>query len=343
MKIAIVNDSPLAREALRRAIATTQDHEIVWIARDGREAVIACAVQRPDLILMDLMMPVMDGVEATRQIMAETPCPILIVTASVNGRTGKVFEALGAGAFDAVSTPLSEGLGTDALLSKLRTLHLLIGNPDIAPARMRLGKEEGAKEPLILIGASAGGPAALAVILRSLPRDFSCSIVIAQHVDAQFADPMAHWLNEQSALPVRVAIEGERPQPGHALLAGQNAHLTFCASGRLSYRRELKESLYCPSIDLFFESVIGHWEGKISAVLLTGMGSDGARGLKALKESGAFTIAQDKSTSVVFGMPKRAISLGAATEVLPLEQIAPALSQFAVRSLGRCSISPEGY
>jgi two-component system response regulator WspF len=342
LKIAIVNDSPLAREALRRAITTTQDHEIVWIARDGREAVTACSVHKPDLILMDLMMPVMDGVEATRRIMAETPCPILIVTASVNGHTGRVFEALGAGAFDAVSTPRSEGLGTDALLSKLRTLDLLIGNPDNAPARMRPGKEEGTKEPIILIGASAGGPAALAVILGSLPRDFSCSIVVAQHVDAQFADPMAHWLNGQSALPVRVAIEGERPQPGHALLAGQNAHLTFSASGRLSYRREPKESLYCPSIDLFFESAIGHWEGSMSGVLLTGMGSDGARGLKALKESGAFTITQDQSTSVVFGMPKRAISLGAANEVLPLEQIAPALSQFAVRSFRRCSSSPAG-
>jgi two-component system response regulator WspF len=238
-----------------------------------------------------------------------------------------------------VSTPLSEGPGTDALLSKLRTLDLLIGNADIVPTRMRPGNEEGTKEPIILIGASAGGPAALAVILGSLPRDFSCSIVVAQHVDAQFADPMAHWLNGQSALTVRVAIDGERPQPGHVLLAGQDAHLTFNASGRLSYRRELTESLYCPSIDLFFESVIGHWDGKVSAVLLTGMGSDGARGMKTLKESGAFTIAQDKNTSVVFGMPKRAISLGAASEILPLERIGPALSHFADQSPGRRSLS----
>jgi len=334
LKIAIVNDSPLASEALRRAITATQSHEIAWMAQDGNEAVIACATYRPDLILMDLMMPVMDGVEATRRIMAETPCPILVVTASVNGRTGKVFEALGAGAFDAVSTPLLEGSGTDALLSKLRTLERLIGNSDIVPTRECSGR----KGPLILIGASAGGPAAVAVILGGLPRDCPCAIVIAQHVDAQFAGPMAHWLNGQSALPVRVAIEGERPPPGHVLLAGENAHLTFNASGTLSYRREPTECLYCPSIDLFFESAIGHWEGKVAAVLLTGMGCDGAHGLKILQESGAFTIAQDRNTSVVFGMPKRAISLGAADEVLPLEKIAPALSHFA-RSPGRHSLS----
>jgi len=339
LKIAIVNDSPLAREALRRTITTVQGYEIVWMAGNGSEAVTACAAHRPDLILMDLMMPVMDGVEATRRIMAETPCPILIVTASVNGRTGKVFEALGAGAFDAVSTPLLEGPGKDALLLKLRTLDRLVGNPDTAAMRACAGKEGTTKEPLILIGASAGGPAALAVILGSLPRDFSSSIVIVQHVDAQFVGPMAHWLNEQSALPVRVAVEGERPQPGHVLLGGKNAHLTFSASGRLTYRGEPSECLYCPSIDLFFESVIGHWEGKVTAVLLTGMGCDGAHGMKILQESGAFTIAQDKSTSVVFGMPKRAISLGAANEILPLEQIAPALSHFADQSLERRSFS----
>lgn len=332
MRIAIVNDSPLAVEAMRRTISASARHEVAWLARDGREAVAACARETPDLVLMDLMMPRMDGVEATRRIMAETPCVILIVTASVNGRAGKVFEALGAGAFDAVSTPaLGVANGANALLSKLQTLNRLIGGEESTPIKTESRIKRGSKEQLIVIGASAGGPAALAVILGSLPRAFPASIVIAQHVDALFASAMADWLNTRSALPVRVAREGERPQPGHALLAANDAHLVFSDSGSLAYKTEPANSSYRPSIDLFFESVIRHWEGKVTAVLLTGMGRDGANGMKALRESGALTIVQDEGSSVVFGMPKAAISLGAAVKILPLRQIATALIDFVAR------------
>ena len=333
MRIAIVNDSALAVEAMRRAIKASARHEVAWLARDGHEAVAACARDIPDLVLMDLMMPQMDGVEATRRIMAETPCVILIVTANVNGRAGKVFEALGAGALDAVSTPtLGEPNGANAFLSKLQTLNRLIGGEESTPSKRGSRIKRQSEERLVVIGASAGGPAALATILEHLPRDFPGAIVVAQHVDAQFASAMAEWLNERSALPVRLAREDERPQPGHVLLAGKDAHLVFGNSGRLAYKSEPADCSYRPSIDLFFQSVIRHWKGKATAVLLTGMGHDGARGMKALRESGVvLTIAQDEETSVVFGMPRAAIKLGAATRVLPLPQIATALIDFVER------------
>ena len=331
MRIAIVNDSALAIEAMRRTIQASHRHEVAWLARDGYEAVAACARETPDLVLMDLVMPRMDGVEATRRIMAETPCVVLIVTASVNERAGKVFEALGAGAFDAVSTPaLGVPDGANALLAKLQTLNRLIGE-ESRPIRTDLRNQSRSKERLIVIGASAGGPAALAVILGNLPRNFPASIVIAQHVDVQFVSAMADWLNAQSALPVRLAGEGERPQPGRVLLAGKDAHLVFDGSGSLAYKTEPADCAYRPSIDLFFQSVIQHWKGKATAVLLTGMGRDGASGMKALRQSGVLTIVQDEGTSVVFGMPKAAINLGAAVKVLPLPQIATALIDFVER------------
>ena len=339
MRIAVANASAPVIEAIRQTILASGYHELAWLARDGREAVAACLHDKPDLILMDLLLPIMDGVEATRQIMAETPCPILIVTTNVNGRAGKVFEALGAGAFDAVNTPVP-GVTASArpLISKLQILNRLIGTAENGVQHAPVSLESRSDEPLVLIGASAGGPAALAVILGSLPVDFAGAMVITQHVDAQFAESMSHWLNERSTLPVRVAVEGERPQAGHVLLSGKDAHLTFGHDGRISYQTQPADCIYRPSIDLFFESAIGHWNGKMIAVVLTGMGRDGARGMKALREAGAFTIAQDQFSSVVFGMPKSAINLGAATTVLALPRIAPAINELVSKSSQRCSL-----
>ena len=323
MRIAIVNDSPIAVEAMRRVVQTAPQHQIAWLARDGARAVAECARNKPDLILMDLIMPGVDGVEATRRIMAETPCAILVVTASVNGHAGKVFEALGAGAIDAVPTPaLGSASGAEALLSKLDILRRLIGEPPSQRKNMAAKRPNGSGNHLVVIGASAGGPAALAVLLADLPRDFSAPMVIVQHVDAQFAAAMAEWLDERSALPVRIAGEGDRPEPGEVLLAGRDAHLAFTHFGTLGYALEPSDCSSRPSVDVFFQSVIQQWKGEIIALLLTGMGRDGAAGLKALRQAGAFTIAQDRETSVVYGMPKAAVESGAATTVLPLHKIA---------------------
>jgi chemotaxis response regulator CheB len=337
MRIGIVNDSAMAVEVMRRTIERNSPHCIAWVARNGAEAVQSCARDRPDLILMDLVMPVLDGVEATRQIMTTSPCAILIVTASVNGLAGKVFEALGAGALDAVSTPaLGAPPGAAELLSKIRMLDRLI-NSDRPRRKQHAAPapRNGGDTDLIVIGASAGGPAALATIFSTLPRGLPAAVVVVQHVDAQFAPSMAEWLHHQSALPVRVAVDGDRPTPGEILLAGRDEHLVFKDASTLTYTPEPSDHSSCPSIDVFFQTVLTQWKGKVIAVLLTGMGRDGAKGMAALRKSGAMTIAQDRATSIVYGMPKAAVELGAAARVLPLDAISPALVQLVNGSSAR--------
>lgn len=332
MKIGIVNDLALAVTALRRALALRPEHQIVWVANNGQEAVDYCSVQRPDVVLMDLVMPRLDGVEATRQIMAATPCAILIVTVDLRTHAQRVYEAMGAGAIDAIDTPIV-GKGdlrkaSAALLAKIDQIGRIA--TDRVPARSAEPRppptppRDEARQ-IVAIGVSAGGPTALATLLRALPRDFNAAIVIIQHVDSAFAAGLAQWLNEQSTLPVRVALEGDRPQAGMALIAATNDHLRFLPDGRLGYTREPAQAPYRPSVDVFFQSLVQTWHGKAIGVLLTGMGRDGALGLKAMRDSGHFTIAQDEASSAVYGMPKAAVALDAASAVLPLDEIAHAL------------------
>ena len=339
MRIAIVNDLLLAVEAIRRLLTRPGGHEIAWVARDGEEAVELCARDRPDLILMDLVMPRMDGIEATRHIMAKTPCAIVVVTASVNDHTAKVFEAMGAGALDAVNTPIlgmaSSSAGQNALLAKVETIRrLLAPDPWQKPAAAVAASPpvtHSRPENLVALGASAGGPGALAKLLSGLPADFPAAVVIVQHVDAQFARGLANWLGTQSSLPVRLVEEGDLPHPGTVLLAGRDHHLVLSGPARLGYARATAACAYRPSVDRFFNSVAEHWKGNAVGVVLTGMGRDGAEGLLALRRQGFHTIAQDEATSAVFGMPKAAAELHAAAEILALDKIASRLVNIVAR------------
>jgi two-component system, chemotaxis family, response regulator WspF len=328
VKIGIVNDMRMAIEAQRRVLALRPMHEIVWVATNGADAIQLCARHTPDLVLMDLVMPGLDGVAATRRIMDESPCAILIVTSSVGANTARVFEAMGYGAMDALDTPDGDrSPGTEAFLKKIDIMERLIGTRKFDPCRDSLG-DTGVilrRERLVVIGASAGGPAALATLLGGLPPDFPAGIVIVQHVDEQFARSMAEWLSRHCRLSVRVALENDRPEAGTALLAATNEHLRFKSTTRVGYTVEPREAIYRPSIDVSLNSVCEHWRGEAIGVLLTGMGRDGAEGLKAMRNHGHYTIAQDSLTSAVYGMPKAAAALGAAIDVLPLNRIAPRL------------------
>jgi two-component system response regulator WspF len=329
VKIGIVNDMPLAVQALQRALALDPDLQVVWVATDGAQAVERCASLRPDVVLMDLIMPVMDGVEATRRIMAATPCAIIVVTMDVGGQTPRVFDAMGYGALDVIDTPvLSMGDAHAAaapLLRKIRNAGWLIGAFDAPKASKSAPTQpdpRGAARGLVVIGASAGGPPSLAILLKGLPANFAAAIVLVQHVDASFAAGMADWLDGQVSMPVRLASQGDVPCPGTILLAGTDDHLVMHYDGTLGYTREPAEGLYRPSIDVFFTSVAQRWHGEAAGVLLTGMGKDGAQGLKTMREHGFLTIAQDRATSAVYGMPKAAAEIGAAMEIRPLEYIA---------------------
>ncbi|ARU87732.1 chemotaxis response regulator protein-glutamate methylesterase [Pseudomonas sp. M30-35] len=326
MRIGIVNDMPLAIEALRRVISREQTHQVIWTARDGAEALLRCEEQRPDVVLMDMLMPRMGGVEATRRIMAEFPCAILIVTSDIERNLNMVFEAMGHGALDVVNTPsLGESQAVDAaaLLRKLHNIGWMIGQHGAktvaSPAQTATTRK---RERIVAIGASAGGPASLVSLLKQLPDDFSAAIVLVQHVDEVFALSMAQWLASESKLPVRLAQSNDRPQPGEILLAGTNNHLSMQSDGRLNYCKEPLEQIYRPSIDVFFDSLVRNWQGDAVGVLLTGMGRDGAQGLKHMRERGFLTIAQDQASCAVYGMPKAAAAIDAAVEILPLDQIA---------------------
>jgi two-component system response regulator WspF len=339
MRIALVNDMIMAVEAMRRVILAGSDHQIAWVAKDGAEAVRFCAEDRPDLILMDLIMPKVDGVEATRRIMAASPCPIVVVTASVEDNSSKVFEAMGAGALDAVNTPVlnsPDALSRSPLLGKIETIHRLIGGKTLRkPARTPeplLAPMSSGQECLIAIGASAGGPAAIASVLSHMPADLPASIIVVQHVDAQFVQGLADWLGFQTHLRVRLAQHGDAPEPGTVLLAGREEHLVFAGPRRLIYTREPTDCSYHPCIDVFFKSAARFWPGQIIGVVLTGMGRDGAEGLRALRRSRHQTIAQDAETSAVYGMPKAAAELDAAASILPLERIAPRIITLMTQS-----------
>lgn len=340
MKIGIVNDLPMVVETLRRVVTAGGRHQVIWAAENGRVAIECCAQKTPDLILMDMIMPVMDGVEATRRIMKLCPCPILIVTSTVTGNSAKVFEAMGAGALDVVATPVlgsaSNADGED-LLVKIDRIAKIAGiteksvfQPQFSPKLS--GALPQAKGPyLVLLGSSTGGPQALVSVLQGLPRDFPAAMVVVQHMDEQFTGGMATWLHSQLDLKVRVLVEGDRPQVGVVLIAATNNHVIMRSSKTFGYSVEPKENFYHPSVDVLFSSVARYWQGRCIGVILTGMGSDGAEGLLALRQCGYHTIAQDQKTSVVFGMPKAAIAAGAARDILPVGGIGAKLKVLVTR------------
>lgn len=338
MKIAIVNDMVIAVEALRRVLLTVPEHQVAWIAKDGAEAVAKCAKDTPDLILMDLIMPVMDGVEATRQIMKQSPCAIVIVTANVGQNAAKVFEAMGYGALDAVNTPILGSQGKPeaalALLGKIATIGKLIGkstqSSSLKAQTSNLKSQiscDTALPRLVALGSSTGGPKALATILSRLPANFGAAIAIVQHVDAHFAVGLIDWLNDLTPLTVKKASVGDRPEKGTVLVACTNDHLYMQSNHTLNYIKDPIDYPYRPSIDVFFKSVARYWTPKGTAVLLTGMGRDGAEGLNLLRRHGWHTIAQDKESCIVYGMPKAAVELKAAVEVLKPDAIATSLIQ----------------
>jgi two-component system response regulator WspF len=332
LRVAIVNDLAVACEALRRALSAEQGIAIAWTARDGREAVELARRDRPDVVLMDLIMPLMDGVEATRRIMRESPCPILVVTATVSGNASLVYEALGAGALDAVDTPRfgAGGLldGAAPLMQRLRRIARAgeLRPAAAAPAAASTVVQRAAPMPAIVaLGASTGGPAAVAEVLASLARPLRACVILVQHVSPHFVAGYCEWLQSKTGHRVRIARAGDAPVADEVLVAGEDRHLVLTSAGTLAYREEPADLVHRPSVDELFLSLARHARPGVAA-LLTGMGRDGAEGLLALRRAAWHTIAQDEATSVVWGMPGAAHRLGAACETLALPEIGRAVA-----------------
>ena len=333
MRIAIVNDTPMVLESLRRIIDSAPEHNVAWLAENGELAVEACQKDIPDLILMDIIMPVMNGVDACEIITQESPCAILIVTSSISDNATLVFNAMGKGALDAVNTPVLNpehpDYSADNLLNKIKIIGKLISPTKSAPLTTSINTKNKKTSKnnihLLAIGSSTGGPSALVSLLHELPSSFSSAIVIVQHIDQQFCPGLIEWINEQVALPVSMAKESEALLAGHIYISAGDNHLSLDENQCFHYSKEPSNYPYVPSVNVFFNSIAENWQGNVCGMLLTGMGKDGAEGLLALRKQGYLTIAQNKDSCAVYGMPKAAAELNAAKYILPLEEISKKL------------------
>ena len=353
IRVLVVEDSLTVRRRLVDVIARDAGFEVVGEADDGKRATELCAVLRPDVVMLDMMLPVMTGLAATEYIMAHCPTPILIVSASTNrGDLFKMYEALAAGAVDVLEKPRGdepEGvwerklLETLRLVSRIRVITHPRGRhasfektaPRIVPP---LPSGAARARRIVAIGASTGGPRAILDILRGIPVGFPLPILIVLHIDEPFGAAFADWLDGQTGHRVRYGADGEALAsftPG-VVMAPPGRHLVV-SRGRIALTTDPERHSCRPSVDVLFESLASEYGPGAAACLLTGMGRDGAAGLLAVRKAGGLTIAQDETTSVVYGMPREAVLLGAAERVLPVGAIGPELAALAMnkRAVGQ--------
>jgi len=342
IRVLLVDDSPLLLELIRRMLASAPDIDVVGCASDGVQALALVEKLQPDVVCTDLHMPRMDGLALTRALMASHPLPILILSVSVQAeQEHNIFQMLDAGALDILAKPRSgsvanmEKIARD-LVTKIRVLAgvKIIGKRSAAklatPLPPLLAQLSLPVAPrLIGIGASTGGPQAFDRILRHLPRDFPVPLLCVQHIAQGFVQGLVSWLASSSPLRICIAREGESAAPGTAYFGVDDRHIEVDAGGRFHYSDRSASAGHRPSIDIALASIAQHYGSAAVGVLLTGMGQDGAQGLLEIQRAGGLTIAQDEASSVIFGMPRRAIELGAARHVLDLSQIAAALCALA--------------
>lgn len=342
IRVLVVEDSPVVREFLVHVLSSDPAIEVIATASNGEEALNAVKEIKPDLITMDIHMPKMNGLEATRRIMETHPTPIVIVSGSSNAReVATTFHAMEAGAVAFADRPKGIGHPDHEATAKelVQTVKLMAEIKVVRRwARLRRDAVVTAVRPpvevrpapaeinMVAMGASTGGPLVLQMILSGLPRDNSVPVLIVQHMAAGFIQGFVDWLAPTSALPIHVAKPGEQIRPGHAYVAPDGFQMKVEMGGRLSLTEDEPENGHRPSVGYLFRSVARIYGPKAVGVLLTGMGKDGAEGLKEIKDQGAVTIAQDEDSSVVHGMPGEAIRLEAATYVLPPSRIAAALA-----------------
>lgn len=326
MKIAIVNDIFEETELLINILNNNSDFELIWTANDHKSAVSSFYSNKPDLVLIKLNIPFKDGASITKSLMEISPVAILILTPNIGNNQSKVFESMGYGALDVVNMPYKSYdtlIGSDELIKKIDIFKKLITYHKIAKPEIPIwDKRKSSSTKMVAIGSSTGGPKALSEIFRTIPENINATFIIIQHVDAQFANGLAEWLQNYCRLPISLAKSSESPIRGNVYIANTNDHLILNIHRKFEYSQFPIENNFRPSVDVFFESIRQNWFSNDIAVLLTGMGNDGAKELAELRKKGWFTIAQDESTSVVYGMPKAAKELNAAIEILPIHKIA---------------------
>ncbi len=359
-KILIINDSAVARAVTAAVVRASGAFQITGEAVCGGDGVALARRLRPDLVLLDMHMPDINGVEVTRQLMADRPTRILVTSATIRSNTTYLFDALKQGALDYCHTPAlmarpgekvdnQQLLGAGAeLLKKMHTvLTLPLGRvrPSTTPSNAtqsapplpaRTGLS-GTRLPIVAIGCSTGGPTALCTLLAEIPRGLPAAFLVSQHIEREFTEGLARWLGEQTGHPVSVAVDGEQPRAGHVHLArgGRNS-LTLSAAGSLRYE-SAAEAVYYPNINRMLTSVAAHRGAACCGVILTGLGDDGADGLMALKGAGGKPLVQDPATAAVEGMPDAVLRRGIVTHGQTLQDLARLITHWITQGSARAA------
>ena len=337
VKVLLADDSAVTRMLLQHLLNSEPGIQVIGVVTDGQEALdfLMNGTHRPDVVLMDIHMPRLDGFEATRRIMETRPLPIVICTATADPKeVAVVFRSMEAGAVACVEKPVSPEhpdfaasarnlLETIRLMSEVKVVRRWPKPRAVGTPPPPLVTDTSLK--IVGIGASTGGPPVLQTILSGLPKDFPAPVLIVQHIARGFVPGLIEWLNQTTGLHVHIAAHGSAALPGHAYIAPDDFHLGVAAGGRLNLSRVEPENGLRPAVSYLFRSLAEVCGPAAIGVILTGMGKDGAQELKQMRDRGSWTIAQDRATSVVHGMPGEAIQLGAAIEVLPADRIAQSL------------------
>lgn len=341
VRVLIAEDSVTAAELLSHVLASDPDIDVIGVAKNGLEAVRLVSELKPDLVTMDIHMPRLDGVEATRRIMVERPTPIVIVSLEVDSeQASAALNALGAGALalqpklpdpgsDAFDASAARLLSTVKAMASVKVVRRWEARPKVpeAPPAAPPAAPGPARERASVVGvaASTGGPPALFQLLAELPRDFPAPLLVVQHISPGFEESLASWLDGAGPLRVKLAEPGEEARPGHVYVAPRDRHLAITATGRVRLSDAPPVRGFRPSASVLFSALAEAAPDSALGVILTGMGEDGVDGLCRLSRAGGRVIAQDQASSVVWGMPGAAVAAGVTDLVLPLSAIAPKL------------------
>ncbi len=327
IRVLIVDDSPFVRKALLRIFESEPSFTVVGVARNGKEAIEKALSLKPDVVTLDIVMPVLDGIETLKTLMERYPVPVLMLSQFTHEGADLTLRALQLGAMDFVDKSSKGLMDFLALASEIVTKAKAIAHnkPKAISYEPKVlsGYSTRGVVDVVAIGASTGGPPALGMILQKFPKDIGFGVLIVQHMPKGFTATLAERFNGICAIRVKEAQDRDRIEPGVALIAPSGIHMKVRkGGGSVALDEEPANLIHRPSVDVLFQSVAENYGSRSMGVILTGMGSDGAKGLKSIKEKGAMTLAQDEATSVIFGMPRVAINSGVVDKVVPLTEVA---------------------
>lgn len=341
IKVLIVDDSRTIRELMTDILNSDDNIEVIGIANSGEEAIKFIERNKPDVITMDINMPGMDGFEATRRIMETNPVPIVVVTGLFNSKDiSRTFQAIDAGAVSVIEKPIGIAganfqqmsqniIDMVKIMSEVKVIKRKAGHKNVQTSILndiRL-KNDLPNIRIAAIGVSTGGPPVLQTIFSKLPENIKIPILVVQHITPGFINGLVEWLSQTTKYPIHIAKQGEKTLPGHIYFAPDGFHMEVRSNGQIFLSNKEKENGLKPSVSCLFRSIAKYYGQDSIAILLTGMGKDGAEELKMLKDKGAITVAQNRETSAIYGMPGEAVKIDAATYVLSPEKIAELLGK----------------